>query len=1111
MFKVSTLPQSIVGLDLSSEAYFLARLFESNSEKSFILITPDLKSGITLKQNLEFFLGSKNAHSVLWFPPHDSLPYTGLVSGTDTMAERMKTLTALLSKEPNILVVPWPALSRKMIPPSILRHYQRTLFLVDEVHREELVSWLINAGYTQEVVVESPGDFALRGALIDIFPPQEEYPFRLEFEGDYLMGIRQFDPATQTSLKTKDHLSQITIIPANEIVFDEASVDHAVKQIKMWSDAQDLPATLRREVVERIEQKRGFAGLETFLPTFYEKSATLFDYLDPETVLFLPDTDELKDIYKKNLEEMKGLHQNTKSLEKIVPPEELLSSFEKLEEEWRKHSTIFINPLFVPQGEEPHRVRIENSLHLKKQWSFDKLKEWQKLNFKIRLVCHTPIQAERLQDLLRSHGISGLPVEVGSLSHGFEWPDEGLIVLTEEEIFGHKMVRRTKSAKENLPFVSFQELNAGDVLVHEEQGVCRYQGLVHLKIHKEVGDFLYLEFFGGDKLYLPIYRLNAVQRYIGGSTPHLDKLGGVRWQQIKKKAGIQIEKIASELLKIHAQRELHPGLSFPAPDTLDEEFAAQFPFDETPDQAKAIADVLRDMQNPKPMDRLICGDVGYGKTEVAMRAAFKAVNAGKQVILLVPTTILALQHFETFQERFSKFSISVEMLSRFRSRAEQKQTLANLAEGKVDIVIGTHRLLGKDVKIKNLGLLIIDEEHRFGVKHKERIKSIRPTVDVVNLSATPIPRTLHMSLIGLKDLSIIHTPPVDRLAIRTFVARWDDAVVRYAVEQELARGGHVFFVHNRVATIEGMRKRLSGLFPNASIAVAHGQMDEEELEKVMISFLHQKTQILLTTTIIESGIDVPTANTMIINRADTFGLAQLYQLRGRVGRSDVQAFCYLLVPDEEMVTKDARQRLNALTRYTELGAGFQIASHDLEIRGSGNLLGADQSGFVEEIGYELYTKLLARTIRKLKGEKLDEEIDPEIQLGSPAFIPEEYIADAPLRMELYKRISHLANEEAIQSFRQELVDRFGPFPAPVESLLEVIALKQLAVQLSLKSLKFDGERFALVWDSSPSVSPAKLVMLAQKNPARYQLKPSGLFLVKAPLEEAKKALRALVE
>ncbi len=1087
-------PQAILGTDLSSEAYLLSELLKTGPSRRFVRITKDLKEGLLLKENLEFFLSEKGQDALIWFPPYDTLPYTGILQGPDIVADRLKALKNLLEKDAFILIVPIASVFRKLIPSKILRTHQRLLAVGEAIDRDLLLDWLVRAGYRNEVVVESPGAFAIRGGLLDIFSPQEANPLRIELEGDTIFNIRYFDAATQTSLKMASP-KEAHLMPASEILFFDENIETAKRQLRKFEEELDLPGALRKEVLEQISEKKYFAGLETFLPAFYEEKISLFDYFPEQTVIFSPEPEAFSKEYKQTLEELRSLFRSTKSWERLVAPEELFSPL-PLQSEGRRN--IYIHPLLETMGP-VHRLKIENSSVLKNKWSPKMLQEWRDARFNIRMVCHTPIQAERLSDLLHSQGIAAGKIEIGKLSHGFIWEEEGVLVLTEEEIFGHKTIRRTKSVKSGVPFSSFAELQKGDHLVHEEHGICRYEGLKHMNIQGIPGDFLILEFFGGDKLYLPVYRMNVVQRYIGASTtPVLDQLGGVRWQKIKKRAGEQVIKIAAELLKIHAQRELHDGNSYPSLDMLDEEFASHFPFDETPDQSKAIDDIFADLQKTRPMDRLICGDVGYGKTEVAMRAAFKVAGNGRQVAVLVPTTILALQHFETFSERFSKLAMRVEMLSRFKTTAEQKEIVQQLAAGKLDIVIGTHRLLAKDIQFKNLGLLIIDEEHRFGVRHKEKIKKWRPTIDVLTLSATPIPRTLHMSLIGLRDLSTIHTPPVDRLAIRTYIAKWEDAVIRHTIDQELARGGQIFFVHNRVATIEAVHKRLVELFPNVKIGVAHGQMAEETLEEVMIDFLHHKSEILLCTAIIESGIDVPNANTMIINRADTFGLAQLYQLRGRVGRSDRQAHCYLLVKDFEAMTKESKERLSVLTRNVELGAGFQIASHDLEIRGAGNLLGSAQSGFIEEIGYELYTKMLAATIRRLKGEKWEEELNPEIFLKIPAFLPEDYLVDTALRMELYKRMAHLGDEAEVSAFREELKDRFGAPPEPVENLLEVIVIRQMASRLRLKSFKFDEQHFVMEWDAATPVDPKKIMTLVQKEPKRYQLKPNGYFYCKTP-------------
>jgi transcription-repair coupling factor (superfamily II helicase) len=742
--------------------------------------------------------------------------------------------------------------------------------------------------------------------------------------------------------------------------------------------------------------------------------------------------------------------------------------------------------------------------------------EWLDQRWHVVLTCHTSLQAERLTDLFRWQGIELVPFEapfetidqmvaaaprirIGRLSAGFRWAQERLAVITDEEIFGGKVAKRAPVARPMEPFTSFAELAEGDHLVHEQHGIGRYRGLSHLVVNDTPGDYLLLEYLGGDRLYLPVWRLNLVGRYIGaGDTPPLlDRLGGTRWSRIQKKIREDIRLIAKDLLEIYASRQVYPGFPFPEGGHELDEFAAAFPYDETPDQAQSIDDVMRDMAIERPMDRLICGDVGYGKTEVAMRAAFRAAIGGKQVAVVVPTTVLALQHYETFTDRFAETPIAIDMLSRFRSPKERKAVIDNLRRGTVDIVIGTHRLLQKDVAFKNLGLLIIDEEQRFGVRHKERIKKLRSTVDVITLSATPIPRTLNQSLIGIRDISIINTPPADRLSISTFVAPFDEIMVRQAILKEMGRGGQVFFVHNRVETMASMHDRLKRLVPEARIVVGHGQMKERELEKVMIEFVEGEADVLLATAIIESGLDIPRANTIIINRADTFGLAQLYQLRGRVGRSNVRAYAYLLTPPEGIMTTMAKKRLTVLKRFTELGSGFQIAMHDLEFRGAGNLLGRAQSGHVAAVGYELYTKLLDRAVRKLSGKKVEEEIDPEINLKVAAFLPEDYVPEPPTRIDLYRRLASREKAQEIAALGEELADRFGPLPEEAKNLLEIMEIKILARKLRIRQITFDGAQFSCQLDAASPLETERIVGLTTEDPHRYRLVPPDKLMILA--------------
>lgn len=1085
--------KAILGFDPASEAWFWAKILREKPGERFVRVTPDLKTANLLRQNLEFFLKPSEQEKILFFPPFDYPPYTGIEGNPEMMAERVAVLNRLQRGDDGLLILPWEAVLRGTLPPGDLRRRQWTLRKGEEIERNRLRDWLVESGYQAEILVESAGQFAVRGELVDIFSPHGENPVRLEFFGDRIESLRHFDPATQTSVGVAE---EIVLIPSTEFLFSEEGISAAKQKIRKWQEDLNLPPALRRDIADKIENRTPFVGRETFLPAFFDSLSSIFDYLSPETLIFLPDWEQLREIHNQHQREAMRLHEATLSPERLVPVKELFHDFPALKQKIPDSSARFLNPLCSDETLTVTQLPIHSSESLKQNWKSGAVQSWWHDGLQVHYVCHTPVQADRLKDLLTDRGMASQNIEIGSLSNGFLWEEEKIAYLTEEEIFGHKTYRRRAQPKRGQPFASFSELKAGDVLVHDEYGLCRFLELLHLKLGATVGDFLSLQFAAGDKLYHPVWRLSSLQRYIGGQeNPPLDALGGTRWKKLKEKSQKQVYKIAAQLLKIHAQREAQPGYAFPGVDHMDEEFASHFAFDETRDQAAAIDDVFGDMSRSKPMDRLICGDVGYGKTEVAMRAAFKTVNAGKQVLLLVPTTILALQHFETFQERFAKLAVSIEMLSRFRSAAEQKETLEKLAEGKVDIVIGTHKLLGKKVKVKNLGLLVLDEEHRFGVRHKEKIKEMTPKVDVLTLSATPIPRTLHMSLIGIKDLSLIRTPPVDRLAVQTFVAQWDEGLVRHAIQRELDRSGQVFFIHNRVQTILSMHERLKKLFPMARIGVGHGQLPEEDLEKVMVDFLHRRVDILLTTAIVESGIDVPNANTMLINRADMFGLAQLYQLRGRVGRSDRQATCYLLVPDEEIITEDARRRLSALTRHTDLGAGFQIAQHDLEIRGAGNLLGTDQSGFIEEIGYEMYTKLLNGAIRRLKGERVAEEIDPEIQLGVKAFIPESYIDDPHLRMELYKRLSHLDSAEGLIAMGIEIRDRFGKFPVEVSQLLQVIEIRMEAIRLRLKTLTADTTGIALEFDPTTGTDPQQLVALAAAEPKTFRLKPNGLFFI----------------
>jgi transcription-repair coupling factor (superfamily II helicase) len=746
-----------------------------------------------------------------------------------------------------------------------------------------------------------------------------------------------------------------------------------------------------------------------------------------------------------------------------------------------------------------------------------RLADWQRDGTRLVLVAATDTQRDRLRVLLAGHAmeavVSGATfpqaiaasgraplVLAGELTRGAWLPEDRLALVTEAEIFGERrQVRRGRRARPADVFSTLAELKPDDYVVHVDHGVAAYRGLRHMQVADTEGDYLHLEYAGGDRLYLPVDRINLVQRYVSadGGSPPLDKLGGTSWERVKAKAKESLLAMAHELLRVYAAREAHARRPYAAEDGLYAEFVARFAFEETADQQRAIEEVLGDLGREKPMDRLVCGDVGFGKTEVALRAAFAAVLAGKQVAVLVPTTILAQQHLETFRARLEGFPVTVDVVSRFRTPAENRATLARVAEGRLDVVIGTHRLLQKDVQFRNLGLLVVDEEHRFGVKDKERIRALRATVDVLTLTATPIPRTLNMALSGIRDLSVIETPPVDRLAIRTYVTRYDEAVIRDAIVRELARGGQVFFVHNRVESIAQMARRLGEVVPEAKIAVAHGQMAEGALEKTMLGFMHGETDVLVTSAIVESGLDIPRANTVVINRADTFGLAQLYQIRGRVGRSHQRAYAYLLIPGEHLITADAQRRLRALQELDDLGGGFRLAAHDLEIRGAGNLLGKQQSGNIAAVGLELYTQMMEQAVRELRGDAVEPEVEPEVQLGFPAYIPESYVPDVSQRLMLYKRLAGIRGVPDLQAIAEELEDRYGPVPPLVDTLLRVMELRRWLRDLRVVRVRRRGPNVVLDFDPATPVRVERLLDVIRGSRGRLKL-TSGSTLVVAP-------------
>jgi transcription-repair coupling factor (superfamily II helicase) len=1123
----------LLGLVGSGAPYVLSALLAAGGETLMVLAS-GARQAEAFAADLAFWHGRPG--EVFLFPPWEVRPYEPLAPHPEVEAQRLAALAALHQGRARAVVTTPRALLQRVIPRAVLGGLCERLVVEEEYPRPQLLQRLLDLGYHPVPLVEDRGTFSVRGDLLDLYPPTREQPVRLEFFGDYVERMRPFDPASQRSAGTE--LEELLLLPAREMVLAGSHLETFARRLRERCDDLGLPRPQREAVLEEAREGILAPGRAFLLPLNYERLDTLFDYapagrwvvLDPPAVE--READQLAQ------EAREGEERAAARGEPFVPAAALYLTPAEAEAQLTPRPRLEVSPLEVFRlAEDRQRFRIEaegnGDLRLALRQGegglallAGRLRQWREQGWRVLLVCHHRGQAERLRDLIEPHGLS-LPFDpaaapgglrkgelrlvLGELSAGFRLPDERLAVVTEEELFGQRVRRRgAAEARAKALLSTLAELREGDFVVHADHGIARYRGLLHLQTGPVEGDFLHLEYAGEDRLYVPVDRIEKVQKYVGaeGHVPRLDKMGGGAWEKAKVKARAAVEELARELLKVYARRELAAGFRYSPPDRMFREFEAAFPYEETPDQLAAIEEVLADMQSEKVMDRLICGDVGYGKTEVAIRAAFKAAIDGRQVAVLVPTTVLARQHLETFRERCQGTPLEIEMVSRFRTAAEQKRILERAAQGKVDILIGTHRLLQRDVRFGNLGLIIVDEEQRFGVVHKERLKQLRAEVDVLTLTATPIPRTLHMSLMGLRDLSVIDTPPVDRLAIRTYVTRFEDELIREAIRRELRRGGQVFFVHNRVQNIEAMADFLRTLVPEAKIAVGHGQMGEKALEEVMLDFIEGKSNVLVCSAIIESGLDIPRANTIIVNRADCFGLAQLYQLRGRVGRSRNRAYAYLLIPGEGGLTREARERLKVLQELTELGAGFRIASHDLELRGAGDLLGASQAGQISAIGFEMYAELLAETVQELKGLAREEKIDPELRLGLSAFLPEKYVPDPNQRLVFYKKLASAEAEEAVYATADELRDRYGEIPPSAQLLLEVMKLRVQLKRLRVEQAEYDGRQLTFAFHPSTPVPPERILRLLDDPQQRYRFTPDYRLSVRLGRLEGEELLAA---
>jgi transcription-repair coupling factor (superfamily II helicase) len=1104
------------GLNGCGDALALACAIK-NEDHLFIIVTPDNHTALRLEHELEFFLQGSD-HSLLHFPDWETLPYDVFSPLPEIISERLKTLALLPQVKRGALIASVTTLMHRLAPREHVLAHSFAIQVGDDFNLELNRIKLESVGYHCVSQVYQHAEFAVRGSIVDLFPMGSKTPFRIELFDEEIESIRTFDPETQRSLEKID---RIQLFPAREFPFTDAAI-----KLFRQTFRDRFPETSPKNTLY-IDVSKGIApgGIEYYLPLFVERTQTLFDYLPASAVLVVPNTFNVnaKAFYGEAEERYQQRKYNIDR--PLLEPGLLFLTAEELAQKTESFARIIMDDLSgtaespdLPSGS-IHEVfncpALPNlTIEAKHKEPAAALQQFiGDFTGKILFVAESAGRREGLVEKLRQYRIKVKQVEnwqaflssepslcmvVAPMDQGLWLEEPALAIITESNLSGEKAQqrrRRRQSAARELENIvnNLNELTIGSPVVHQEHGVGRYLGLQTLEIGGIPAEFLALEYAHSDKLYVPVSSLHLIGRYTGVSpeTAPLHKLGGDQWSKAKKKAIERIRDVAAELLEIYAKRAIKQGHSFNVENTEYQAFADAFPFEETPDQQTAIEAILEDMANPQPMDRVICGDVGFGKTEVSMRAAFIAVQSGKQVAVLVPTTLLAQQHYQNFSDRFADWPVRVEVMSRFVTPKQQKAILGELEEGKVDIIIGTHKLLSGDIKYKSLGLVVIDEEHRFGVRQKEHFKKLRNELDMLTLTATPIPRTLNMAMSGLRDISIIASPPPNRHAIKTFISEWVDVLVQEACLREIKRGGQLFFLHNDVKSMGKMAGELQKLVPDARIEIAHGQLPERDLERIMLDFYHQRFNLLLCSTIIESGIDIPSANTIIVNRADKLGLAQLHQLRGRVGRSHHRAYAYFIVPPKALMTKDAEKRLEAIEASGDLGAGFMLSSHDLEIRGAGELLGEDQSGQIQEIGFTLYTELLERAVNALKSGKQPEldaplEAGPEVDLQSSALIPEDYLPDIHARLVLYKRIASAETPEDLSELQVEMIDRFGLLPPQVKTLFSVTELKQRAEKMGIRKIEANASGGRLVFAKDPFINTEQLISLIQTQAQTYK-------------------------
>lgn len=1109
--------QLIAGLSGSARSLLVANVQQA-LDRPLLFITHQLNQAEQLYDDLSGLVDESLVHL---YPVNELLASEVAVASPELRSERIQALSSWMKQKRGIIIAPVAALKRFLPPVSYWNNHLKQMRVEDILDIDKTINSFVQMGYERTPMVSTPGEFSIRGGIIDIYPITEDHPVRIELFDEEIDSIRHFDVGTQRSLEQRE---QIEILPATEIILTDqdliAGADRMEKSLRKsltrMTNAEAKEALIESVSfdIERLKEAERFPEMHTHVSYFYEQPASLLDYLPEDGLIIFDEMSRIQETATHLDQEEDEWFKNLLLTNQLL--QDSTFSF-RWDDVWarvtmqRLYLSVFLR--HVPNTQPENIVNISSrpmqDFHGQMNLFQTELQRWEKSDYSIVIVAPTEKRAEKVQSILEDYHMESSVVDevhlpalkpiiiVGNIQTGIELPMYKLAIITEAELFKQQQVHRTRSRQKisNAERIkSYQELKVGDYVVHESHGIGKYVGIETVEVAGLHKDYMLIMYSGDDKLFVPVDQIDLVQKFVGseGKEPRLYKLGGSEWTRVKNRVRSSVEDIADELIKLYAEREARKGYAFSPDTSLQQEFEASFAYQETSDQLRCIEEIKQDMEKERPMDRLLCGDVGYGKTEVAIRAAFKAVADGKQVAILVPTTILAQQHYQTIVERFQDYAINIGLLSRFRTRTQQKETLEQLKRGLVDVVIGTHRLLSKDVEFRELGLLVVDEEQRFGVKHKERIKQLKSNVDVLTLTATPIPRTLHMSMLGVRDLSVIETPPENRFPVQTYVVEYNPMFIKEAIEREISRGGQVFFLYNQVQSIERQAREISNLVPDARVGIAHGQMNEAELEHIMLSFLEGEFDVLVSTTIIETGVDIPNVNTLIVYNADRMGLSQLYQLRGRVGRSNRVAYTYFTHQKDKVLTEVAEKRLQAIKEFTELGSGFKIAMRDLSIRGAGNLLGSQQHGFIDSVGFDMYSQMLQDAIEARKdGKELDEFVtfEPELSLQLDAYIPESYIADEEQKIDMYKQFQTIRSNEDVQDLQDELIDRFGDYPPQVEHLFVVATLKRYAKEQRIESIEELPNKIELIMEEkrSQQIDGAKVFEVANSFGRNIQL------------------------